>query len=152
VDPEAAPAQRHADRVDQERHVVGDDLERGVRRLPAVDLELRIEDADLALARLALAAEVQVRERRAVEVDARLAREILRGDPAVVLADELLRLTGVGLRQMLVKPGTDGVYEGFIERLPDSRAVFVPRLMSRFPGRAARRGLSSPRSFRGDAQ
>jgi hypothetical protein len=97
-----------------------------VRRLPAINLELRVDDADLALAGPALAPEVQVRERLAVEVDARLAREILRSDPAVGLADELLCLPGVGFRQMLMKPGTDRVYEGFIERFRDCRAVSGP--------------------------
>jgi hypothetical protein len=91
-----------------------------VRRLPPVDLELRVEDADLALAGCAVAAEVQVRERRAVEVDRGLARQVLRGDPAVVLADELLRLFRVRLGQVLMKPSTDAVYEGFVERCTTS--------------------------------
>jgi hypothetical protein len=88
-----------------------------VRRLPALDLELRVEDADLARPRLALAREVQVRQRSAVEVQPALTGQVLLRDPAVVLADELLRLICVRLRKMLVKPGADPVYQGFIERL-----------------------------------
>jgi hypothetical protein len=88
-----------------------------VGRLPALDLELRVEDPDLARAGRSLAAEVQVRQRGAVQVQAALARQVLRGDPAVVLADEFLRLRCVRFRQMLMKPGADAVYQGFIERL-----------------------------------
>ena len=53
VDAEAAPVELHADRVDQERHVVGHDLDGRVRRLPAVRLELGVVDADLGRARRA---------------------------------------------------------------------------------------------------
>jgi hypothetical protein len=42
VDAGLAPAELHADRVDDERHVVGDDVDRRVRRLPAVLLERRV--------------------------------------------------------------------------------------------------------------
>jgi hypothetical protein len=57
-----------------------------------------------------------VRQRGAVEVEAALAFEILGRDPAVVLADELLRLCGIRLRQMLAEPGANAVYQGLIER------------------------------------
>ena len=76
--PDAA-AELHRHRVDEERHVVGDDLDDGVRRLPAVLLELRVVDADLGRARLALAPSeapvrsapptLQVRKRGAVQVE-----------------------------------------------------------------------------------
>jgi hypothetical protein len=72
-----------------------------VRRLPALDLELRVEDADLARPGRPLAREVEVRERGAVEVDPAPALEVFGRNPAVVLADELLRLCRVGLAQML---------------------------------------------------
>src|SRR3712207_8283820 len=39
MDAKAPPVQLHPDRVDQERHVVSDDLDGGVRRLPAVRSE-----------------------------------------------------------------------------------------------------------------
>jgi hypothetical protein len=58
-----------------------------------------------------------VRERGAVQIEAALAGQILGRNPAVVLADELLRLCRIRLWQMLVKPGADPVYEGFIERI-----------------------------------
>ncbi len=120
VDTEPVPVQLHADRVGQERHVVGDDLDGRMRRLPAFDFELRIEHPHLARAGLALAREVQVRQRGAVEVEAALALEILWRDPEVVLADELLRLRGVRLGQMLAKPSANAIYQGLIERVNTS--------------------------------
>jgi hypothetical protein len=58
-----------------------------------------------------------VRQRGAVEVEPAPALEILWRDPAVVLADELLRLGRVRLGQVLVKPGADAVYESLVERV-----------------------------------
>ena len=46
----------HRHRIDQERHVVVDDLDDRVRRLPAVILDRRIEDAHAGMARFAPAA------------------------------------------------------------------------------------------------
>ncbi len=80
----------HRDRIDQERHVVVDDLDDRVRRLPAVVLDRRIEDAHPGVARLALAGEVPVRERRAIEIGRRPLGEILGIDLAEVTDDETL--------------------------------------------------------------
>jgi hypothetical protein len=73
-----------------------------------------------------------VRQRGAVEVETALALEVLRCDPAVVLADELLRLLGVRLGQMLAKPGANAVYQSLIERVSASlslacRSIIVSR-------------------------
>ncbi len=51
--------QRHGHGVDQERHVVVDDLQHGVRRFPTVGLRRRIEHADIGLAGLAGTGEFQ---------------------------------------------------------------------------------------------
>ena len=59
VDAEAVAVQLHRHRVDQERHVVGDDLDCGVRSTPAVALELRVVDAHLRLAGRALRARLK---------------------------------------------------------------------------------------------
>ncbi len=56
---DAVLGQRHRHRVDQERHVVIDDLQHGVRRLPAIGLQGRVEHAHVGLARLADAGELQ---------------------------------------------------------------------------------------------
>ena len=51
--------QHHADRVDQERHVVIGDLDHRMRRFPAVLLERGVEDADRGLSRRARTRELQ---------------------------------------------------------------------------------------------
>jgi hypothetical protein len=61
-----------------------------------------------------------MRHRSAVEVEPAPALEILWRDPAVVLADELLRLRCVRLGQMLAKPGANAVYQSLIERVSAS--------------------------------
>jgi hypothetical protein len=109
VQAERVAAQLHAHRVDDERHVVADDLHHRVRRLPPVLLELRVVDAHLRLAGLAPRGEVPVRERGAVDVERAALEQIVRRHPAVVLAHELLdlrRLLGV---EPLVQARADGV-------------------------------------------
>jgi hypothetical protein len=81
---------------------------------------LRVEHAHLGRARLALAREVQVRQRGAVEVEPAFALQIVGRNPAVVLPDELLRLRGIRLRQMLAKPGANAVYQSLIGRVSAS--------------------------------
>ena len=78
----------HAHRVDQERHVVGDDLEDGMGRLPAVLLDLGVVDPDLRRARRAPPGEVEVRRRGAVEILRLALGEVLGRDPGVVPGDE----------------------------------------------------------------
>ena len=51
--------QRHRHRVDQERHIVVDDLQHRMRRLPPVALQRRVEHADVGLAGLAHTREFQ---------------------------------------------------------------------------------------------
>jgi hypothetical protein len=109
VQAEAVAAQLHADRVDDERHVVADDLHDRVRRLPAVLLELRVVDAHLRLARLAPGREVPVRERGAVDVERAALEQIVRRHPAVVLAHELLDLVRLLLAEPLMQARADGV-------------------------------------------
>ena len=59
VHADALLGQRHGHRVDQERHVVVDDLQHGMRRFPAVILAVGIEQADVGGARLAAAREIE---------------------------------------------------------------------------------------------
>ena len=68
VDREAVAVELHGDTVDEKRHVVGDDLDDGMGRLPAMLLQMRVVDAHLAGARLAGLGEAEMGERRAVEV------------------------------------------------------------------------------------
>ena len=59
VHADALLGQRHRHRIDEERHVVVDDLQHRVRRFPAVRLEHRIEQAHVRRARLALGREFE---------------------------------------------------------------------------------------------
>ena len=88
VDPVAEPPEFHRHRVDDERHVVGDDLDQRVRRLPPVLLEVRVVDPHLRLAGGPLLGQVLMRYGGAVQVQWITVREILGGNPLVVLANE----------------------------------------------------------------
>ncbi len=87
---EPVPVHFHRHRVDEERHVVVDDLDDRMRRLPAAFLKRRIECPHPRVACLALAREVPVRECSAVEIGQLPLGEILRVDLAVVHAHERL--------------------------------------------------------------
>ncbi len=87
MDGAPAASERHRHGIDEERHVVRDDLDNAVRRLPAVLLDPRRVHVHLRLALRPSLQEVPVRERSAVEVDF---GEILRGGRRVVRADEPL--------------------------------------------------------------
>ena len=82
IHPEAAPVQLHGDRIDQERHVVGHDLDRGVRGAPAVRLEARVVDPHLRGAGRAPPGEVEVGERGAVDVERRCGPRCLPARPS----------------------------------------------------------------------
>ena len=101
VDAGAAPVQLDADRVDEERHVVGDDLDGRVGGLPAVLLEVRVVDAHLGHPGRPFAREVERAERQAVEVERVALRHVLRGDPPVELPGECLGELGVGTAELL---------------------------------------------------
>ncbi len=77
--------QLHGERVDQERHVVGDDLDHGVpARRPAVLSHGRRVDADLGRAGLPFGGEVVVRRVGAIDVDVGSVVQLLGADVAVV--------------------------------------------------------------------
>ena len=90
VDPVSEPHQLHRHRVDDERHVVRDDLDQRVRRLPSMLLEVRVVHAHLGLTRSPLLRQVPMRDGRPIEVERVAIRQILGGNPLVVLADEQL--------------------------------------------------------------
>jgi hypothetical protein len=68
VDGKSSLRAHHAERVDQEGHVVGDDHDDRVRRDEAVAPRLRVEDANPGLAAGPHATELELRERGACEV------------------------------------------------------------------------------------
>jgi hypothetical protein len=128
VDAVAAPVELHAHRVDEERHVVGHDLDRRVRGLPAVVLEARVVDAHLRRPRPALAREVEVAERQAVEVEWVAIGHVLRSNPPIELADERLGQLGVGGIEVLAHARANGLGQclfGVFDLHPSIRTIVV---------------------------
>ncbi len=136
VDPGAAAAERHRRRVDQERHLVGDDLDDRVQGLPAVLLELRVVHAHQRRPGLAPAGEAAVRERGAVEVERVQLDEVLERHAPVVLADELLGLRRLVLPQPLPDARADRLDQRAVDLL-DPRRGHGPSLLSQLPTGAA---------------
>ena len=99
----AVPRHLHRHRVDEERHVGDHGLDDGVRRLPAVLLDVRVVDVHLQLARAAEAREPPVRHRGAVDVEVVAADEVVRRRVRVVGAHEALDV----VRLVAVEPFAD---------------------------------------------
>ena len=91
----ACRLQRRGHRIDEERHVVIDDLDDRVTRVPAIGRGARIESPQLRLSRLALLRELPERQRRAVEILCAAADEIVGRDMIVELRDETLDEDGI---------------------------------------------------------
>ena len=107
LDPVPLPAQLHRHRVDDERHVVADDLDHRERRVPAVTLNVGVIDAHLGLASRTMLAGLPVGHHRPAEVQRIAVGEIRGGNPVVVLAYEL-GVRGGGLAR---QPLSDAVGE-----------------------------------------
>ena len=88
VDPQTVPTQRHAYRVDQERHVVSDGLDNGVRRLPAVAVELRVIGAHAGRVGRPTGRQAPVSDCSTVKVDRVDLGQVVRRRVGVVPADE----------------------------------------------------------------
>ena len=104
VDHQAELIERDADRIDQKRHVVIDDLDHGMGRLPAMLLDLRVVDPDFRLAWPPLLAEAEMGQRRAIQIQRVAIEEIIQGDAAVVMAHERFRQYGLAIFQLVVQP------------------------------------------------
>ena len=100
VQPEAMAVDLHRHRIDQERHVVVDDLDHRVRRLPAMLGDGGIEHPHLGVPGVALVRELPLRDRRAVKVGRRAIGEVLGVRLAEIALDErgqLVALAAGGL-------------------------------------------------------
>ncbi len=82
------PGELSADGVDEERHVVRDDLDDGVPGRPAVFLDGRAERPDVGAALGPLRGQATVRHGGAVEVDRVSVDQVLGGDVPVVAVQE----------------------------------------------------------------
>ena len=105
---ERAPIELHAHRIDEERHVVRDHLHDAVGRSPAVLRLHGVVHPHPGLPRLALVREVEVRERRTVEVDDAAVFEILRRGAGVIGPHEALRRLSLPARHALAQEFEDG--------------------------------------------
>ena len=65
---QSTPVERHAHGIDEKRHIVGDNLNDRVGRLPTVLLELWVVHVNLGDAGLALLGVGQMGHRRAIEI------------------------------------------------------------------------------------
>lgn len=88
VDAAVLPGEFVGDRVDQERHVVGDHLDDRVGARPAVLLDGRRVDPHVGRALRAVLGQSVVGERRAVDVDRIAVGEVVRGGVQVVPVEE----------------------------------------------------------------
>jgi hypothetical protein len=92
VQRESASVNRHGYRIDEERHVVVDDLDDRVGALPAVLLDGGIEDPYARVAGRASRRELPVRNRRAIEVLGRALGQLVGVDLPIMLLDEALNV------------------------------------------------------------
>ena len=88
----AAELRRH--RIDEEGHVVIDDLDDGMGAVPAMLVDARIEDPDLGLAGQTLLAVIPEGEGGAIEVLDLRPHQIVRRHIGVEFADEARRRLG----------------------------------------------------------
>ena len=104
VQGETLAIQFHADRVDQEGHVLADDLDHGVGRFPAMFVEPGVERAD-ANAAAVFAHEVPVAGHRAVEILCRTVDQVFRIDLGKVPGGERSQYAGLLLRHAFMDEG-----------------------------------------------
>ena len=107
MDRQTVPVELHADRVDEEGHVALDDLDDRVGRLPAVFVELRRVDADRRLGIRSRPGQVQMGERRAVEVEHVGVEQVVGRCMGEVAANERLETLRVVGGQAVVGEGGD---------------------------------------------
>ena len=99
VDAEPAPLEHDPHRVDEERHVVGDDQHDGVRRVPAVALAVGRHDPRHARAGLARAAQREVGDGDGVDVVELAVVDVVGRELGVVERQEPHEQRVVGLAQ-----------------------------------------------------
>ena len=143
MDAEALAVQLHRDRVDQERLVVGHDLDGGVRRAPAVRLEHGVVDAHLGLAGPAAAREAELAHGQPVEVEGVAVDDVVGRHPAVELPDEGLRVRCAVVSQKLADARANLFYQRFVGVLDTHRAPSSGVTIESMPAQAAGKRLNS---------
>jgi hypothetical protein len=109
---EAALRAHHAEGIDQERHVVGDDHDDGVRGRKPVALRVRVEHADDRLAARTRHPEAQLRKRRAGEILGRALDQVELGHAVEEAANQPVRGHRQALAGGAARSGGDAVDDG----------------------------------------
>ena len=84
------PIHFHGHRIDEKRHVVVDDFDNRVRRLPSMFLDARIEHAHADTTGFSLAREVPMGQRRPIEISRLALGEIFGVDLSKITHDKCL--------------------------------------------------------------
>ena len=120
MDAEPVAVQFHRDRVDEERHVVVDDVDDRVRSIPALGRTRGCVDAHEGRASRALHTEFPVRVRGRREVLGRSFLEVDGGNTRVVVPHEPLELVGsdgvVSRDDVAARVGNDVVEQSVVKR------------------------------------
>ena len=128
VDLHTQLTERRGHRIDQERHVVVDDLDDGMGRLPALFLGLRVVDPDLAGAGRPGLAVAPQGQGGAIEVVRILPQDIVRRHVGVELAQEVFRGFDAGRLQTLAQAPGDPIDQVVLELFRFDRHDPVPPL------------------------
>ena len=88
VDGEPQPVAGHGQRIHQKGHVIGDDLDDAVQRMPAVLLRVGVVRTDPGFTARPVPEQAPVRKRSAVEIGGAALDQILGGDMTVVVLDK----------------------------------------------------------------
>jgi hypothetical protein len=107
VQRQALAVDLHRDRIDEEGHVVVDDLDHGVRGLPAMFVDARVDHPQPGLAAGELARKVPVRQGRAIQVVGRSFGQILGIDVGVIPPYKGLQCRLLGRGQAVLDAGDD---------------------------------------------
>ena len=135
VQRQALPVDLHRRRIDEEGHVVVDDLDHRVARRPAMLAGGRVQHADLRLVRLAALGELPVRQQRAIEVLDVTRRDVLRIDPLEVARRESQEAAPLSMLNALLDQRRYGGQAGRLVRFRGTRHGVSPIL---FAGRSPR--------------
>ncbi len=143
--------------IDQERHVVVDDLDDRRRRAPAIDFDARIDDAELGAAGQARLRELPQRQRRAIKVLGAALDDVGGRHAAIELLEEALHHAGARLAEPVGgerRRGRDRFVlqllraQGHSPDLPDMKLMRLPNCISfarRYLGDKKRRGVRKRR-------
>ncbi len=111
MDVALAAVELRGDGVDEERHVVVDDLDDGVLEGPPVGLDGGVEEADLRRTRFALLAKLPERQRSTEERVEGAVDDVVGRDEGEIAPDEVLHALGLVRPQAVARLGDEAIHE-----------------------------------------